>query len=188
MAKLRDGLARTYTEATDAYLTRKLPATVASGSTLDDWTFIYLEQVPGHGGMVPVISIAYDFTVDPVVVRLRVALFLASQLRAKEGERAFGFRAETPESPSSVHDYYHAQLITSWAKSHLSVSEERLRLPSPQWLPAKQPAFPLEARTGVGLLLNLFGALYAGAFKQKLVGAPFANHLKAHADDLSFLG
>lgn len=120
-------------------------------------------------GMVPILLFRYDFARSIPEVRLRIALFLLDE---NSELRAIGYRFESPEG-EGIHHYYHAQLITHF-DSH--------RLPCPEWLPVKQPAFALDANSPSTLIVCLLISLYGFDFINELRTAPFWNFLQPNVD------
>jgi hypothetical protein len=138
------------------------------GDISEQKLFVHLECVRREGPILPVLSVAYNFTSE--VLRLRVGLFfLRNDGSGNQQLCAIGYRFETPESLAhtsesdingstmhGTHDYHHAQPITSL----LPRGDGRLPDPGARWLPTSQPAFPLEAQDMIQLVACTLVAIY----------------------------
>lgn len=123
---------------------------------------------------VPAMSLYFD--AEKRCLQIRVVMVEQAENGIPHG---LGFRIESPTSTcnrdnqgrTSIHDFYHIQLITNMGYGP--------NLGLPDWLPCKQPSFPLWAINPVDALLNLiltlYGAKYYKDFLRKhgasLVGA-----------------
>jgi hypothetical protein len=62
--------------------------------------------------------------------------------------KAVGMRFETPHRDCDVHEFHHAQL---WA--HIRKGDQGSRIVDPdEWIPEKQPSFPLQAKNALELV------------------------------------
>jgi len=112
--------------------------------------FLYLDPCQGQPTFVPVVSLRCDFSLLEPEVRFRIGLFMRHDNEVK----SIGLRFESPEGDGDgIHDYYHAQYITSF------YSGAPLK-GAPPWLPTSQPAMTLEADGPIGLMLSLLMSLY----------------------------
>ena len=127
--------------------------------------FIFLPACDKGGWFIPVLSIRYDFAVDPVELRIRAGLF------ALERE-SVGYRFETPEGPSGIHSYYHAQPIVGWASGDASISSHNVN--------QSQPAFPVDADSPVTLLMAAVLSCYGLDEVAKLTRDASLQRLKSH--------
>lgn len=182
--EIHDLVSEKYEVFQDAEL-EKLLATNEVFSCLDHNKFLILEPVPLGTWMLPVLSFRYDFGRSLPEFDIRLALFLSERVEEKDTLRAIGYRFESPEGEGS-HHYYHAQLIHSFQKGN-----ERLRLPCPQWLPTKQSAFALDAKSPTTLIACLLITLYGRDFIHELQHARFWTQFKLSvaslmSSDLSF--
>jgi hypothetical protein len=121
------------------------------GDTSEAGKFVFLPMVP-NPRLLPVLSLAYDIPDDQA--KLQVALFTETNQR---GVRAFGYRFEPPEGPGR-HNYWHAQPILQ-IRCH---DETTIDLPGLEdgWRPIDTPAFPIDARSSIGLLVSLLVSIY----------------------------
>ena len=124
--------------------------------------------------LVPLLSISYEHS-DRVGAKFEEACCRIYVLMLGKDEDnhlvGIGFRIEGPErncqkdanvSDKGLHDFYHAQLI------------KRIRTYGPEfnvpdWLPCKQPSFPLWAINPVDALLNLILTLYGASYYQEFL-------------------
>ncbi len=133
----------------------------------DSRSFMFLPPLIKDALFVPVLSISYTPCADFAKSCLRMRVFL---IRNEEDLMGVGFRIESPEKhcqnsggqeaeKTGMHDFYHAQLINTFGCGP--------EISSPQWLPCRQPSFPLWATNPIdaicSLILTLYGGLY---FKQ----------------------
>jgi hypothetical protein len=122
--------------------------------------FMLLPPLEKHSQMVPLLAVYYerqemggDF--EGACCRILVLL-----LQEEENQLVgMGFRIESPEAlcqqdegSFGAHDFYHAQLVREAGYGP--------DFSSPEWLPDKQPSFPLWAVNPVDALLNLVLTLY----------------------------
>lgn len=116
--------------------------------------YIFLKPVERGRVMLPIIWMKCDFTYQQVPkISLKLCLFLFDETKKI---KALAYRFETPEGEGTgTHDYYHAQLITSF------VSGNGVWCPNcRKWLPETQPAFAIDAQDPVTLLICLLVSLY----------------------------
>jgi hypothetical protein len=100
----------------------------------------------------PILTLNFDLSnTSARVLGLRTMIF------KMVGEEFFlqGFRFESPTLGQSAHGHYHAQLITD-----LSPSSSRFSEMAARWVPTTQPAFCLDARNPVQLVMALLVSLY----------------------------
>jgi len=132
---------------------------------------LFLEPITGSRCMVPILSLRYDFSRSIPEVGFRLALFLFDETK---GLAALGYRFESPQG-EGTHHYYHAQPIRDLDWGH--------SLPCPAWLPTTQPAFALDAKNALTLLVCLLITLYGLEYVGELRGAPFWAHLQPYVED-----
>lgn len=166
-----------YVSFQDVELERLLSSDGAFDS-LDSGQFLILEPSSLGSPMIPVLSFSYDFHRSHPEFRLRLALFLFDELDKKDKLRAVGYRFESPEG-EGIHHFYHAQIIRAFKKN-----TEQWRLPGPDWLPTKQPAFALDACSPVTLIVCLLISIYGRDFIAELRHAQFWDELKSHIEVL----
>ncbi len=120
-------------------------------------TFLYLNPVTNDQIMVPVLSIKYNFGCTVPEFRCRLGLFLHNNNSLK----ALGYRFESPEGERGIHHYYHAQIVRGLINDF-----------PPQecsgWLPTSQPAFPIDAKNPIQLILCLLITLYGNNYISQL--------------------
>lgn len=99
---------------------------------------------------------------------IRFRFFLLRWNGGESRPRAVGFRLEPPEGSGNMgfgnHDYWHVQMI-----SELEKGDDFLRRVVgmvPEWIPTKQPAFPLPAKR----LGDLLAALLVSVYGAKQIG------------------
>ena len=122
--------------------------------------FMLLPPLEKHSQMVPLLTVQYerheiDGDLESACCRITV-LLLQEEKNQLVG---MGFRIESPEAfcqqgegALGAHDFYHAQLVRE--------AKYGPKFSSPEWLPDKQPSFPLWAVNPVDALLNLVLTLY----------------------------
>lgn len=148
--------------------------------------FLYLEPPERFGPSctaIPVVSIRCDFQTNEF--RVRIPIFFLNE----EGELScWGFRYEAPEGggEGGMHDYFHAQYISSMEKG------DRTELPAfLEAISEKCPAFPLDAKCPPSLFLaaviSLYGVEYvfrdvflATGFRQQIDTLVHPLHFNAH--------
>lgn len=167
------------------------------GDLLERGKFMHLPLVEAESEWLPVLTFSYNFSEG--CVALRVGLF-----RLHDGQEgrlcAVGFRFETPHVPvypedpavqadqgpagAGRHEFHHAQVITTFDRG-----AERHSLPTPQWLPTKQPSFPVDGRDYVDLALCMLVSIYGGRGQwiRELRNAKFANMLRPHVRNMACL-
>lgn len=141
---------------------------------IDRGYFLYLWPITKGRYYLPIMTLKYNFLGENSEARFRVALFCLHGNQPK----ASAYRFETSEGEGK-HDYCHAQLITSFAK-------HKYHLPCEEWLPVDQPAFCLDAKEPISLLMNLFISLYGFENVTKLIGTKFASDLKPYLKDIGW--
>jgi len=141
---------------------------------IDRGYFLYLWPITKGGYYLPIMTLKYDFVEENSEARFRVALFCLHGDQPK----ASAYRFETSEGKGK-HDYCHAQLITSFAK-------HKYPLPCEEWLPVDQPAFCLDAKEPISLLMNLLISLYGFEYVTALIGPKFASDLAPYLKDIGW--
>jgi hypothetical protein len=149
---------------------RQLETALPSGERLrggfrDRRMLLFLEFTEREPAL-PVLDMNWDFATGTKRSTIRFRFFL---LQWKDGDprpRAVGFRLEPPEGDGAVsgqsgsHNYWHAQMIAELEKGDDLLSKI-VGHPN-TWVPTKQPAFPLPAKSLgdllVVLLLSIYGA------------------------------
>jgi hypothetical protein len=140
------------------------------GDTSETGKFVFLPLVSKRR-ILPVLNLVYDLPRD--LAKLQVALFTETR---QHGIRAFGYRFEPPEGPGR-HNYWHAQPILQ-VRCH---DESTIDLPGLKdgWRPTDTPAFPIDARSSIALLVALMVSIYgvdevgrmqANSFENRLAG------------------
>ena len=139
---------------------------------LADGSFLFLRPPGQEGALLPVLSLKSDFSKSELSVRMALFTFDESGKRA-----AIGFRFETPHGEGQ-HNYHHSQLIRSFSKSTRD-------LPTPTWLPTRQPALMMSAKTPFSLFLGVLIGLYGlGHLESEWRGQKFTEHLRSDLDEL----
>ncbi len=140
--------------------------------------FLYLEPIPKGDVALPVLSWECDFSRKPIPeIRLHLGLFL---LDKEKNLQVIGYRFETPEGEGR-HNYYHAQLIKNFHNGG-SCWCAKCR----DWLPETQPAFVLDARNPVTLLVCILISVYGLNYvSQNLETANFWNELKPYVENMA---
>lgn len=123
-----------------------------AGDTTEAGKYVFLPMVP-KPRLLPVLSLAYRLPDDHV--KLQMAAFVEKDAAVEA--RAFGYRYETPETPGR-HHFWHAQPILE-VRRHDGTTIELPGL-TDGWRPADTPAFPLDARCGLDLLVCLMVSIY----------------------------
>jgi hypothetical protein len=129
---------------------------------------IFLEPETDHK-IIPVMTVKFDFRRSIPEIRFHLALFLVD---SQNTPQALGYRFEAPEG-EGIHHYYHAQNIKTFNKREL---------PCPEWIPENQPAFALDAKDCITLIICLLTSLYGLDFHRKLETSPFANELQSYVN------
>jgi hypothetical protein len=144
------------------------------GDTSEMGKFDFLPLV-SKPRILPVLSLAYDTPND--IAKLQVALFTETE----RGIRAFGYRFESPEGPGQ-HNFWHAQPILQ-VRCH---GETTIDLPGLEdgWRPTNVPAFPLDARSSIGLLVSLLVSIYGIKELWQVQADSFENRLAAALREL----
>lgn len=146
--------------------------------------YIYLRPEPRNPEVLPILTFKYDFSSSDRLpeLRLRLAFFkIASTSANPQHVRATGFRFESDEGegPGS-HNYFHAQPITAFDRHGPT-------LPCEHWLPDSYPAFPLEAKSYVGLIMALMCSIYNQAIVRQMATDPIWLTVKTDVEDYDFV-
>lgn len=132
----------------DTELAACLPSHDKVDASFPDKRYLYLSPVTKGRIMVPRMHLKCNFGRNIPEVRCRLELFL---LANNSELQSLGYRFESPEGKNDqdagIHHYYHVQLIQPPTSSV-------------EWLPEKQPSFPLNADNPVKLILSLLISLY----------------------------
>jgi hypothetical protein len=105
----------------------------------------------------PILDMVWDLQRRPVE-EIRFRFFLL-HWENNDRPRAVGFRLEAPEGPGS-HDYWHGQMIAEFEKGDAQHIQKLIGEEIPRWIPRRQPAFPLPAKSMGDLLAVLLLSLY----------------------------
>jgi hypothetical protein len=140
--------------------------------------YLYLNPVTHGTIMVPVLTLKADFGRSIPEVRFQLGLFLLH----KGDVRWIGFRFEAPEGIDAAgagrHHYYHVQMIRGLHTSIPFPSNEHL-----EWIPDKEPTFPLDADGPSKLLLCVLVSLYGVQEVLKLINlSPSRSQLRERFD------
>lgn len=168
----------------------KLPTKQENVVTFEQGTYLMpLPPLQKDDHLVPWLSISYKHP-SGVGAKFEEACCSIYVLMLGQDERnhlvGIGFRIEGPErncnkrgdagvSNWGLHDFYHAQLIQE-IRTHGPEFEV------PDWLPTKQPSFPLWAINPVDALLNLILTLYGAVYYQEFLrnyGSRFGSAMSA---------
>jgi hypothetical protein len=142
-----------------------------NGDTSEAGKYVFLPMVP-NPRLLPILNLAYSLTDD----RVKLQLVLFVEREAGFEARAFGYRFESPEGPGR-HDYWHAQPI-----HHVLLHDEStVKLPGlkDDWRPKDTPAFPLDARCAIDLLVCLMISVYGFQEVATMQANSFENRLAA---------
>jgi hypothetical protein len=160
--------------------------TIAQGKPVD-WTekgpHLFLPQITHGKATIPVSGLCLNLRdPDKPELRFHVAFFAASDLVEPPSDASelhgIGFRFETPEgSGVGKHGFYHAQPFTHFVKN---VEETRLAN-CPEWIPVKQPAFPLNAHDPLGLVAILLVSMYGPGHVRAEYGPELLNRIPTSA-------
>jgi len=153
----------TFMPITDARLLEKClpPNDRRSGRLRDRNMFLYLQLVEKENAL-PILDFGWDL--DKPHCDFRFRFFLLHFEKGENTPRAVGFRLEPPEGSATTprqpgtHDYWHAQMISELDEGDKLLEKIIGRLP--EWVPTKQPAFPLPAKKPGDLLAILLLSLY----------------------------
>jgi hypothetical protein len=159
----------------DLQLEQLLRTALAGGSIdfLSGERYLFLKPPEQEGALLPVLSLKSDFGRSELAIRM--ALFTFDE---QDDVAAIGFRFETPHG-DGLHNYHHAQLITSFGKGMKPLPKV------PSWLPVSQPALMMSAKTPFALLLGVLIGLYGlGNLEHQLRGFEFLQHFQADLVDL----
>ncbi len=130
-----------------------------SGSFRDHSRFLFLDFVEKEKAL-PVLDMSWDLAAPRPMIRFRFFLLHWSDEDLKL--RAVGFRLEPPEGAGGEgpgnHDYWHAQMISEFRKGDHILA--KIVGASSEWIPTKQPTFPLPARRLGDLLAVLLVSIY----------------------------
>lgn len=150
----------------------------SEGKPISDFKEVksFLRLRPLDSGAVPLVSIKTDFNLSRPKIKIRLALFL---IHDEIHIKSYGYRFESPEGyGGGVHDYYHSQPIRN---VHRDINGFDLMVP--EWHPDTEPAWPVDARNSVGLVLSMLFSLYGMHFKRELMGYPISMHLKQYIEE-----
>ena len=106
---------------------------------------LYLPPLDSNIEFVPILSMVCDLKKD-CHISLRV------EMRGYDNNKksiGLGFRFESPH-PGGIHDYWHIQLIT----------ENGEKLGCPEWLPEKNPCFPVKVKKPIDLIFFMLLCFY----------------------------
>ena len=141
--------------------------------------FMYLDPIETDHIMIPLIWMAFDFGRSIPSVRCYLGLFLHHENQIK----SLGYRLETPEGVG-IHHFYHAQIIRG-LPPNIPFMPSELH----QWLPERQPSFPLDADNPLRLILCLLLTLYGKEYINRLLvtmGAGLKNQIIQSVDEMSW--
>jgi hypothetical protein len=128
--------------------------------------YLFLPPLDKNADFVPVLSLKCIINQTVMEIRYRVMLYTFDE--HINDLCGIGFRIESPENNNGLqnegefqndgsHDFYHSQLIKNF--------ESGPTINCPEWLPCRQPSFPIVANCPVtmliGLLLSLYGKIYS---------------------------
>lgn len=170
VTELRSDLIRSFHPLSHDALERTIgPSSGSSSASHASNRFIFLPACDRGGWFIPVLSINYNFAADPAELRIRAGLF------AVERDHV-GYRFETPEGPSGIHCYYHAQPIVGWVSGDTSISRHDVN--------QSQPAFPIDADSPVTLLMAAVLSCYGLDKVAELTRDASLQRLKSHLQSL----
>ncbi len=139
----------------DTYIKKQLPL----GGNIDcdfydEKQFLFLPPVEKDGNWIPVVSLR---CIKKGRTSRSETMFRVGLYRKNEEEKVvgFGLRFESPHK-TGKHDYFHVQLTKHWTNSKKRLISDKC----PDWLPDSQPAFPIDAKNPLHLLLCLLVSLY----------------------------
>ena len=118
---------------------------------------------------VPIFSLCCNLSKNKSTAKFRVMLVTLDKNDKNDKKKlnGIGFRMETPEGRTKIHDFHHAQLIQQFSPKQF---DNILPTKCPSWIPGSQPSFPLPANCPVTLLLCLIVTLYGGEYYTKICG------------------
>jgi hypothetical protein len=169
-----------YPKAPDRMVAKMLDS-LKSAELLDMGMYIYLEAVEKGTWILPVLSFKIDLRDEKnPEVRLRVGIIMAGDEKLGRDTCAIGFRFETPEGRSGLHNYYHAQPFRRFKE------DGRILPQCPEWFPDVHPAIPLGAHDEIGLLVCCLTSIYGPDLLNDLVAnLPFSSRKRlSHASKL----
>ena len=147
---------------------------------------LYLPPIEKEPNFVPLLSLSCKLNETQSRARFRVMLICLDE---NEEARGIGFRLETPESQNQdeedpvdeetpddngIHDFHHAQLIQTFGQTNL---DEKLDINYSDWIPQKQPSFPLPAKCPVTMMLCLLVTLYGRTYYNDFFNI-YVNHYR----------
>lgn len=135
--------------------------------------YLLMEPITKGGLMLPLISWMYDPDAKPTAkLGFHLALCMLSK---NDGLFSVGYRFESPHG-TGMHNYYHVQLIRRFADGMPSWCDE-----CRDSLPETQPAFAIDARDPVSLLICILVSVYGlDHFSRRVTQAPFWNELRPY--------
>lgn len=159
---LLEHVARDFNRIEDRELESFLQQNGVVGNLADWHKFVYMPILEDDGRWLPVLTLRYNLTNDEL--RLRVGMFRLIE-DPEPRLRAIGYRFETPETGGEalneteeepgVHSFHHAQPIKTF-----DPEAARRALPTPEWLGAQQPSFPLDADNYLQLFVAMLVSIY----------------------------
>lgn len=158
----------TFRAAPTRDLDRQLPSITKPRVDLIEQRSVFLLHPPSKGDAVlPVITLRCDFARQPILCRIYTALYyLHASENGDSRLNIMGFRCEAPEGlGSGRHDMHHLQFINGFKKDVPFQGTEIKTL----WLPARQPAVPIDASCAVTLLIALLVSIYGLGYLEDIV-------------------
>ena len=130
---------------------------------MGDRAWLWGEPTPPAGSnslfgsvqLIPAISVRWDWSRDPVPMRLMLAL-VHVKTNPGPGFRAHAYRFESPAVDAKRHSFFHAQPAITLA--HKAGGHDLPGVRGP--VDTSTPAFPLDVDGPVGLVLSLLLSLY----------------------------
>ncbi len=135
----------------------------------DKKAYLYMSPIAKDGFALPVARLSYDFAADRPSARLQVGLYTLVHARTQ----AVGFRFEAPTALTGAHCYWHAQPMRSYDRAGSPTLPSRT-----MWQPVSIPAFPLDAKGPIGLVMCLLISLYGFDVLAQMRGQPFLADLQ----------
>jgi hypothetical protein len=148
-----------------------------------------LPPLEKHHELVPLLHVLYerqeaDGDFENACCRILILLLKED----KNNLVGMGFRIESPEmlcqqdeGDFGSHDFYHAQLVRE-----VKDKSNKPIFSSPEWLPDKQPSFPLWAVNPVDALLNLVLTLYGAKWYLEFL-SKHGSRIKGISDEFRVL-
>jgi len=148
-----------------------LPSEGRLQGKLRDFGLLFLAFVE-KGRALPVLDMSWNFSTQAERPEIRFRFFLLQSEVGASHPHAIGFRFEPPEGSatsdkSGSHDYWHAQMIAGFEKDD-ELLKKIVGRPD-VWVPTKQPAFPLPAKSWGDLLAVLLLSIYGTKQLAKLL-------------------